>query len=31
MAHREGITTTPSDWTMVKASTLVKDQEVITM
>ncbi|CAO0799494.1 unnamed protein product [Mucor circinelloides] len=31
MAHREGITTTPSDWTMVKASTLVKDQEVITI
>lgn len=31
MAHREGITTTSHDWTMVTASSLVKDQKVITM
>ncbi|OBZ91778.1 Protein SDS23 [Choanephora cucurbitarum] len=31
MAHREGITTSPSDWTLVKASSLIKDQKVITI
>ncbi|KAI9359835.1 hypothetical protein BD770DRAFT_362802 [Pilaira anomala] len=31
MAHREGITTEVHDWTMVKASSLVKDQKVITI
>lgn len=31
MTHREGLTTNPSDWTLVKASDLVKDQKVITM
>ncbi|KAI8983459.1 hypothetical protein BDB01DRAFT_760405 [Pilobolus umbonatus] len=31
MAHREGITTETHDWTMVTASTLIKDQQVITI
>ncbi|KAI7900264.1 uncharacterized protein BX663DRAFT_518067 [Cokeromyces recurvatus] len=31
MAHREGVTTDPVDWTMVKASSLIKDQQVITI
>lgn len=30
-AHREGVTTDSHDWTMVKASSLVKDQKVMTM
>ncbi|KAI9262538.1 hypothetical protein EDC94DRAFT_671612 [Helicostylum pulchrum] len=31
MAHREGITTETHDWTMVKASSLVEDQKVISI
>ncbi|KAI9476305.1 MAG: hypothetical protein EXX96DRAFT_486283 [Benjaminiella poitrasii] len=31
MSHREGITTDPVDWTMVKASSLIEDQQVITI
>ncbi|RCH80365.1 Protein sds23, partial [Rhizopus azygosporus] len=29
--HREGITTETHDWTMIKASSLIKDQKVITI
>lgn len=29
--HREGITTDNHDWTLIKASSLIKDQKVITM
>ncbi|KAI8981686.1 hypothetical protein BDF20DRAFT_420170 [Mycotypha africana] len=31
MAHREGITTVPVDWTLTKASNLVEDQKVISI
>lgn len=31
MIHREGITTSVKDWTMIQASSLVENQEVIQM
>lgn len=31
MTHREGITTSAKDWTMIQASSLVDNQHVIQM
>lgn len=31
MAHREGVTTSSTDWTMVQASSLIRNQKVIEM